>query len=174
MGARRVNRFPEPPGQRDISQRERSRRPNGGSETPPPGALPRSRPRPVCVSASPGCALLAMPRAISDLRTAATDPAVCAVQAPRPCAPRPKRGLIVSSFVLPTPEGSSSSSTPPRRCSASAAGMSACSPADRAKGPYRKRSPSRLRALVVPQSGDLEVLRALAPAPLVRLRPQRS
>ena len=39
---------------------------------------------------------------------------------------------------------------------------------------YRKRAPFRLRALVVPQPGDFEVLRALAPAPLVRPRPQRS
>jgi O-antigen/teichoic acid export membrane protein len=39
---------------------------------------------------------------------------------------------------------------------------------------YRARVPFRLRALVVPQPGDFEVLRALAPAPLVRPRPQRS
>jgi O-antigen/teichoic acid export membrane protein len=34
---------------------------------------------------------------------------------------------------------------------------------------YRARAPFRLRALVVPQPGDFEVLRALAPAPLARL-----
>src|SRR5215475_6227953 len=39
---------------------------------------------------------------------------------------------------------------------------------------YRRREPFRLRALVVPQPGDFEVLRALAPAPLMRPRPQRS
>jgi hypothetical protein len=39
---------------------------------------------------------------------------------------------------------------------------------------YRKQVPFRLRALVVPQSGDFEVLRVFAPAPLVRPRPQRS
>ncbi len=39
---------------------------------------------------------------------------------------------------------------------------------------YRARAPFRLRELVVPQPGDFEVLRALAPAPLVRPRPQRS
>jgi O-antigen/teichoic acid export membrane protein len=39
---------------------------------------------------------------------------------------------------------------------------------------YRARAPFRLRALVVPQPGDFEVLRALAPTPLVRPRPQRS
>jgi len=33
---------------------------------------------------------------------------------------------------------------------------------------YRARAPFRLRALVVPQPGDFEVLRALAPAPLAR------
>jgi O-antigen/teichoic acid export membrane protein len=39
---------------------------------------------------------------------------------------------------------------------------------------YRARAPFGLHALVVPQPGDFEVLRALAPAPLVRPRPQRS
>jgi O-antigen/teichoic acid export membrane protein len=39
---------------------------------------------------------------------------------------------------------------------------------------YRKRTPFRLRALVVPEPGDFEVLRALAPAPFLRPRPQRS
>jgi O-antigen/teichoic acid export membrane protein len=39
---------------------------------------------------------------------------------------------------------------------------------------YRSRAPFRLHALVVPQPGDFDVLRALAPAPLVRPRPQRS
>jgi hypothetical protein len=184
MSDRQVNRLPERPGQRDIRQRERSR-PHGRSETPPAGALPRSRPRPVCFCGScgrgadriaPAAGLRARSHAarISDLRTAAADPGVWAVQASRPCPPRPKRGVIVSRFVLPKPEGSSSSSTPPRRCSASAAGMSACSPADRAKGPVpqaiavpptcSRRSPvRRLRGVAGP-----------APAPLVRLRPQRS
>lgn len=40
--------------------------------------------------------------------------------------------------------------------------------------PSRPCPPHRLRALVVPQSGYLEMLRALASAPLVRLCPQRS
>jgi len=74
MSDRQFNRFPETSGQRDISQREWSRR-NEGSETPPAGTLPRPRPRHVCVSVAltdagptasrppPGCALLAMPRA---------------------------------------------------------------------------------------------------------------
>ena len=39
---------------------------------------------------------------------------------------------------------------------------------------YRARAPFRLLALVVPQPGDFDVLRTLAPAPLVRPRPQRS
>ena len=39
---------------------------------------------------------------------------------------------------------------------------------------YRARAPFRLRELVIPQPGDFEVLRALAPMPLVRPRPQRS
>jgi len=39
---------------------------------------------------------------------------------------------------------------------------------------YRARAPFRLRALVVPQPGDFEVLRALAPAPPARPRLQRS
>ena len=39
---------------------------------------------------------------------------------------------------------------------------------------YRARAPFRLRELAVPQPGDFEVLRALAPKPLVRPRPQRS
>jgi len=39
---------------------------------------------------------------------------------------------------------------------------------------YRVRAPFRLRELVVPQPGDFEVLRALAPKPPVRPRPQRS
>jgi peptidoglycan biosynthesis protein MviN/MurJ (putative lipid II flippase) len=39
---------------------------------------------------------------------------------------------------------------------------------------YRAREPFRLRALVAPQPGDFEVLRALVPAPLVRPRLQRS
>jgi O-antigen/teichoic acid export membrane protein len=39
---------------------------------------------------------------------------------------------------------------------------------------YRARAPFRLRELVVPKPGDFEVLRALAPTPLVRPRPQRS
>jgi O-antigen/teichoic acid export membrane protein len=39
---------------------------------------------------------------------------------------------------------------------------------------YRARAPFRLHALVVPQPGDFEVLRALASAPPVRPRPQRS
>ena len=39
---------------------------------------------------------------------------------------------------------------------------------------YRAQAPFRLRELVVTQSGDFEVLRALAPRPLVRPRPQRS
>jgi O-antigen/teichoic acid export membrane protein len=39
---------------------------------------------------------------------------------------------------------------------------------------YRKQTPFRLRSLVVPEPGDFEVLRALAPAPFLRPRPQRS
>jgi len=39
---------------------------------------------------------------------------------------------------------------------------------------YRARAPFHLRALVAPQPGDFEVLRALVPAPLVRPRLQRS
>jgi O-antigen/teichoic acid export membrane protein len=39
---------------------------------------------------------------------------------------------------------------------------------------YRARAPFRVLELVVPQPGDFEVLRALAPAPFVRPRPQRS
>jgi len=39
---------------------------------------------------------------------------------------------------------------------------------------YRAWAPFRLRELAVPQPGDFEVLRALAPKPLVRPRPQRS
>ncbi len=39
---------------------------------------------------------------------------------------------------------------------------------------YRAQAPFPLHALAVPQPGDFEVLRALAPAPFVRPRPQRS
>jgi O-antigen/teichoic acid export membrane protein len=39
---------------------------------------------------------------------------------------------------------------------------------------YRRQTPFRLRALVVPEPGDFEVLRALAPRPFLRPRPQRS
>jgi O-antigen/teichoic acid export membrane protein len=39
---------------------------------------------------------------------------------------------------------------------------------------YRARAPFRLRALITPQPGDFEVLRALVPAPLARPRLQRS
>jgi O-antigen/teichoic acid export membrane protein len=39
---------------------------------------------------------------------------------------------------------------------------------------YRRQTPFRLRALVIPEPGDFEVLRALAPGPFLRPRPQRS
>jgi hypothetical protein len=161
MRDRQVNRFPESPGQRDISQRERSR-PNGGSETPQLGlflglahvlAMPRASPTFAPLLRAHGSA---QSRRLGPARPARSGAHHLELR-PSPC----RRGRAVRRHL---------------RDAAPRARLGC--PRARPPTAGRARTASDRRPAYVPSSfpspATSRCCRSLPPRPLVRPRPQRS